>query len=253
MADGICGAFKRSMRPGNALRAARAAAAVALVAAVFDVPRFEPVQPELLALGTSLVNAWADIDGDGDLDLFVGFNGTPNRLYRNDAGVLTDVASAQGIADARATRAAAWGDADADGDPDLLVGFAPGTASVLRFYRNDRGHFTDATRDAGFTVDSGAVRQPSWVDIDGDGDLDLFVAFRDRANMLFRNDNGRFTDVGRELGLADTRKGVGAVWFDYDEDGDLDLYAGNMDGDANALFRNDRGHFTDVAVEAGVA
>ena len=48
-------------------------------------PRFEPVQPELLGLGGSFVNAWADADGDDDLDLFVGFNGTPNRLYRNDA------------------------------------------------------------------------------------------------------------------------------------------------------------------------
>ena len=54
-------------------------------------------------------------------------------------------------------------------------------------------------------------------------------------------------------GLADKRKSVGAVWFDYDEDGDLDLYLANMDGDANALYRNDAGHFTDVAAERGVA
>ena len=58
----------------------------------------------------------ADIDGDADLDLFVGFNGTPNRLYRNDRGVFTDVASTAGVADARATRAAAFGDFDGDGD-----------------------------------------------------------------------------------------------------------------------------------------
>src|SRR5690606_2475942 len=81
----------------------------------------------------------------------------------------------------------------------------------------------------------------------------LFVAFRDRANALFRNDGGRFTDVAAETGLADTRRSVGAVWFDGDEDGDLDLVVGNMDGDANGFFRNDGGLFTDVADSAGIA
>ena len=218
-----------------------------------EPPRFTAVQPDLLAAGANLVNAWADYDGDEDLDLFVGFNGTPNRLYRNDAGTLVEAAAEAGIADARATRAGAWGDYDADGDPDLLVGFAPGPQSVLRLYRNDAGKFTDVTAHAGVARDSGAVRQLSWVDADGDGDVDLFVAFRDRANALFRNTAGKFTDVAADAGVADRRRSVGAVWFDFDEDGDLDLYVGNMDGDANALYRNDGGRFTDVAAERGVA
>jgi hypothetical protein len=83
--------------------------------------------------------------------------------------------------------------------------------------------------------------------------VDLFVAFRDRANALFRNDGSRFTDVASTIGLADTRRTVGAVWFDYDMDGDLDLYTGNMDGDANGLFRNNGGVFEDVAVATGLA
>ena len=231
----------------------RAAMLVLLLPALALPPRFEPVQPELFALGGAFVNAWADYDGDGDLDLFVGFNGTPNRLYRNDAGRLADVAAEAGVADARATRAAAWGDFDADGDPDLLVGFAPGAGPVLRLYRNERGRFADATPGAGLALDSAAVRQPVWVDVDADGDLDLLVAFRDRPNALFRNDRGRFTDVAAALGVADARRSVGAVWLDYDEDGDLDLYVGNMDGDANGLFRNDGGRFTDVAEAAGLA
>ncbi len=235
------------------MRRPAAIAGLAIALAQLQPARFELVQTALLSTGGTLVNAWADYDGDGDPDLFVGFNGAPNRLYRNDAGILVEVAVSAGVADSRATRAAAWGDYDGDRDPDLLVGFAAGNGPVVRVYRNDVGRFVDVTVGLGLGVDSGAVRQPAWVDVDADGDLDLFVAFRDRANALYRNDGARFTDIARDVGLADPRRTVGAVWFDYDADGDLDLYAGNMDGDANGLFRNDGGRFTDVADSAGVA
>ncbi len=228
-----------------------ALAAVALMSA--PSVRFEPMQQELFATGGALVNTWADYDNDGDPDLYVGFNGTPNRLYRNNKSVFADVAVASGLAEARGVRAAAWGDYDGDGDADLIVGFAPGDTSVLKLLQNDAGHFVDVTAGTGVNVAAGAVRQLSWIDIDGDDDLDLFVAFRDKPNALFRNDDGHFTDVAATIGLADPRKSVGAVWFDADEDGDLDLYVANMDGDANGLFQNDAGQFTDVADAAGLA
>jgi hypothetical protein len=223
-----------------------------LAAAQTAAPRFEAVQPELFAAPGAFVNAWADYDGDGDADLFVGFNGAANRLYRNDKGTFVDVAGEAGVADARAVRSAAWGDFDADGDADLLVGFTPGPSSLLKLYRNDRGRFTDVAASSGLALTAGAIRQPAWVDFDGDGDADLFVAFRDKPNALFRNDRGMFVDVAPEIGLADPRKTVGAVWFDDQQDGDLDVYVANMDGDANGLFRNDKGRFTDAAASAGV-
>ena len=71
-------------------------------------PRFDPVH-ELAPAGVTLTNAVADFDRDGDSDLFVGFNGLPNRLYRNDDGSWIDVGATAGVADARPTRAAAWG------------------------------------------------------------------------------------------------------------------------------------------------
>lgn len=222
---------------------------VASITVLLSPPVFESVQPELFSTGGTLVNAWADYDGDGDPDLFVGFGGAPNRLYRNEAGTFTEVAAQAGLNEARATRAAAWGDFDGDGDADLLVGFAPGAGSVLTLYRNESGRFVDHTAAAGLGLEGGAVRQTSWIDFDADGDLDLFVAFRDRANALFRNDGGVFRDVAASVGLEDRRRSVGAVWLDIDADGDLDVVVGNMDGDANGVFRNDRGRFTDVAAQ----
>ena len=236
------------------LRAILVVVATAAVLSQSALPVFEPMQPDVMSAGANFTNAFADYDNDGDLDLFVGFDGKPNRLYRNDKGVFADIAAAAGVADTRPTRAAAWGDFDADGDPDLLLGLTPTEgASVLKVYRNNAGAFVDATADAGLTVPAGAVRQPVWIDFDADGDLDLFVGYRDRANAMYRNDNGKFTDVATSIGLDDKRRTVGAVWFDYDEDGDLDVAVANMDGDANGLFRYDAGRFTDVAEAAGVA
>jgi hypothetical protein len=83
--------------------------------------------------------------------------------------------------------------------------------------------------------------------------ISIFVAFRDRADALFRNDGTRFVDIAAQIGLADTRRSVGAVWLDVDEDGDLDLVVGEMDGDPNAVFRNDGGRFIDIGGELGIA
>jgi hypothetical protein len=225
--------------------------AVSALGAADVSPRFALVQPDLFSANGGQANAWADFDNDGDLDEFVGFRGRPNRLYRQDRGRFEDVAAGAGLADTVETRVAAWGDYDGDGHLDLYVGFAGGVPNKL--YRNDGDgrHFTDVAPALGLRL-VGVSRQASWIDYDNDGDLDLFVAFRDQPNRLFRNENGRFTDVTVESGIGDPRKTVGAVWFDVDGDGDLDLFVANQNGDTNGLFRNDGGRFVDVAREWGV-
>ena len=220
---------------------------------VVKAPQFESVQPDVFAMYGAQPNAWADYDNDGDLDLYVGFRYSPNRLYENDNGVFRDVAAEVGLNVMDDTRVASWGDFDADGHVDLFLGFPFEEGRMNRLYRNegDGRAFTDVAAEVGVDV-SGVSRQASFVDYDSDGDLDLFVALRDRANRLFENDGARFVDVTEASGIGDPRRTVGVVWFDMDEDGDLDVFVANQNGDADGMFRNDGGHFVDAASELGM-
>ena len=198
---------------------------------------FTPVQPDLFADGGTLTDAWADYDGDGDPDRFVGFNGTPSRLYRNDReNGFVDVAADLGLVVVRSVRTSAWGDMDADGDPDLLLGFA-GDGPVTALYRNDgMDGFVNVGGEVGLELAEGTTRQASWVDFDEDGDLDLFLAMRDRDNLLFENQGpSGFVDVAGAVGLHDPGRSVGAVWVDLG-DGRLDLIVANMNGDVNTVW-----------------
>ncbi len=218
-----------------------------------ESPTFTAVQPDLFGAPGAQPNAWADFDNDGDLDLFVGFRGAADRLYRNDDGVFTDVAPEVGLADESETRAAAWGDFDGDGHLDLYVGFPIGENRPNKLYRNEGNgvRFVDVAPRYGVDL-LGTTRQPAWVDYDQDGDVDLFVAFRDRVNRLFRNDGDTFVDVSALAGIDNPYRAVGAVWFDMDMDGDLDLFVANQNGDPDALYRNDESQFTDVAPALGM-
>jgi penicillin G amidase len=243
-------AFATGLWPVPRMRAARQGAPAP---APSVAPAFELVQSGLFAVSGGQPSCWADYNGDGALDLFVGFkDGVANRLYRNDRGTFVDVAADAGLADLTDTRAAAWGDWNADGRLDLYVGFTRRSGVANKLYRrDDNGRFTDIARDLGIDV-KGETRQVSWVDFDNDGRVDLFVAFRDAPNMLFHNDGTRFVDVAKDMGVDDPRKTVGAVWFDMNDDGRLDLFVANQDGTLNGLFRNDGSRFVDVAHELGM-
>jgi len=215
-------------------------------------PSFTTVQEADFSASGAQPNAFVDFDNDGDLDLFIGFRGRANRLYRNDAGVYTDVAAQVGLALEEDTRVASWGDYDGDGDADVYIGFPTSVDAPDRLYRNDGADgFTEVSASVGLEV-RGTTRQTSWLDLDGDNDLDLFVALRDGANRMFRNDSGRFVDITERTGLGDARKTVGVAWFDYDQDGDLDAFVANQNGDQDGFFRNDGGRFTDIAAELGM-
>ncbi len=68
----------------------------------------------------------------------------------------------------------------------------------------------------------------SWEDYDRDGDPDLYVANDFGRNCLYRNDSGKFLEIGESAGVEDTAAGMSVSWGDYNHDGRFDLYIGNM-------------------------
>ena len=206
---------------------------------------------------------WSDYDNDGDVDLFVANDRTPDRLYRNDGeGTFTDVALIAGIAlsengVAMSSMAAAFGDIDGDGWFDLAVTNYHDEPNMV--FRNDGdGFFSDVTYQSG--VGGEGMNFLSWggefADLDNDRDLDLFVTnghmdqnvrvarpsltYAQPNQLLENRGDGIFDDVSAFAGdgLSLHKVSRGAAFGDFDDDGDIDLLVTNC-GQAPDLLRND--------------
>ena len=197
--------------------------------------------------------AWGDCDADGLLDAFLCTHGQESmtRLYRQTApGDFEDVAASAGVAYVGNASRAGWADYDDDGDLDLYLTIDDGPD---RLYRNlGDGTFEDITPAAGTDNDRSGT-SAAWGDYDNDSDLDLFVANYTGPDRLYRNNNdGSFTDVAGDAGVADDGEGTAATWGDCDNDGDLDLYLSTTG--ANRLFANQGdGTFSEITLGAGVS
>ena len=134
--------------------------------------------------------AFADYDNDGHVDLFVTNNAAANALLRNDGdGTFTDATASAGLDTASLgnSNGACWGDFDADGDVDLYVAIGTsGTANKLYENQGD-GTFAEVAADAG-VGETNKGQDCNWVDIDGDGDVDLYVTVYGGTNVMYRND-----------------------------------------------------------------
>ena len=244
--------------------------------------------PETMGTGLGLL----DYDGDGWLDVYATQGGpfppgrdrpaNGDRLFHNRGdGTFEDATVSAGIAafPGGYGHGVAVGDYDNDGDPDLFI--ARWRSYALYRNRGD-GTFEDATQSAGLGGDRDWPTSAAFADLDGDGDLDLYVChylvwneaspfichdpkfganrlcsprlFPSRPDRLYRNDGGRFVEVTKEAGIVDTHgRGMGVVAADLDDDGRVDLYVAN-DQSANFLWRNIGGlRFEEVGHSAGVA
>ena len=239
------------------------------------------------SMGVSVV----DYDQDGDDDLYLTNHGK-NVLYRNNGdGTFRDVTLQAGVGDVRWSTGSGWGDYDQDGDPDLFVvnyvdydlaalpEFGRGRYCLFRslevlcgprgmkgagdtLYRNNGdGTFTDVSRAAGVADERGRFGLGCiWSDLDGDGDLDLYVTNDTQANDLYWNrGDGTFEEGGLLSGAAldvngNARAGMGVAAGDYDRDGRFDLAVTNFSEESYAIFHNDGGgEFTDRAGSLGIA
>ena len=231
-----------------------------------------------------------DYNTDGLVDIYF-LNGAPlpgaetdgppprNALYRNEGNwKFTDVTRQAGVGDTGFGLGVAVADYDNDADQDIFVNnFGP---NVL--YRNNGdGTFTDVTDRAGVQGGRKVGAGACFLDMDADGDLDLYVAnyvkftyethfvthndgfpeyvsprgYPFEPDILYRNNgDGTFTDVSDESGVGQhAGSGMGMVSADFDKDGDTDVFVLN-DVHGNFFFKNDgTGRFEEVGLLAGTA
>jgi hypothetical protein len=216
---------------------------------------------------------WADIDNDGWLDLFIGNEQGPSRLYHNKGdGTFENIAAAAGVDRTAFSKGVVAADYDNDGFVDFYVSNLGGDNFL--YHNNHDGTFTEVGRQAG--VQAPWMSFATWFfDYDNDGLPDLFVTsyymspeeilhsqldlpYNVETLKLYHNEgNGKFRDVTVEVGLNRVYDPMGSNFGDVDNDGFLDFYLGTGTppyGDIlpNVLFHNHEGKkFVDITASSG--
>lgn len=233
--------------------------------------------------GEDMGFALGDIDGDGDLDVYLTRVGTNAMLENDGAGHFRDITAASATGISGWSTGAVLFDAEGDGDLDLFVARyiewdaareldcrsasglpdycspqsydAPAPSALLR---NDGGRFVDVSAASGIVALRGTGLGVAAADLDGRPGPEIFVANDGMPNRLWRREaDGTYLDMAAELGCAVGREGVpkagmGVAIADLDGDGDSDLLVGNLRQEADSVFLNDGAYFSDMTVRAGL-
>ena len=197
-----------------------------------------------------------DADGDKDLDLYVVSGGAAfeigspmyqDRLYLNDGrgNFRKSTNALPKMHDSGQKIAAA--DIDNDGDLDLFVGgrLLPGrypSAPNSHLLLNNGGRFQDVTKTMAPELEKiGLVTDAAFADIDKDGNQELIVVGEWMPLSIFKNNDGKFTNISATANTSDEK---GFWWSvavaDFDKDGDLDILAGNLG--LNNKFKGSKKH-----------
>jgi hypothetical protein len=189
---------------------------------------------------------FADIDGDGDLDVFMGSALGQTTFHRNigsASGPSFDPAVVSGFGYAALHASLAFADLDGDGDLDAVIGDGSGDT----FYRQNVGTPADA-QFAGAVVDAfglagvGSQSSPRFGDLDGDGDLDALIG-NEVGDLHFFANTGTVQApafapaLTNPFGLGDVGESAAPAVADLDADGDADILAGASSGNV-VLFAN---------------
>ena len=184
---------------------------------------------------------WADVDLDGNLDLFVTDEHYENRLLMSDGiGDFVDKTEIYQVGDKSISQGAAFADVDNDGFPDLYVcnWFARD-----KFYRNVGGEkFVQVNLPLPHLQDSLKSNGVTFADIDNDGDLDLLVTDREGQSRLYENNlmpnnpQWRFRDITEQAALDNPFPAYGSVVADFNNDGWQDVFYTNIG--PNRLYMN---------------
>ncbi len=209
--------------------------------------------------GFTRIMNWFDIENDGDLDLMMTgeFLGFESKLvfYENQASVLAPVELSIITLDGNQERESlTWGDFDNDGDTDFIQsGTNQNTNYVPRtnMWDNENGTFVLKPTSLP-NLGAGILTS---VDIDADGDLDLFFDQQNFGVRIFKNEGGDFIELESSFPIyVDQEPEV--AWGDFDNDGDLDLIRNGFfwvfelqfGYDEARLYRNDNGVFVDTQI-----
>ncbi|MBN1524146.1 MAG: VCBS repeat-containing protein [Spirochaetales bacterium] len=197
---------------------------------------------DLPAIGDFTSPVFADIDNDGDLDLFIG-DYFGNTQYFQNTGSAAEPSFAEaaanpfGLYSAHRYASPFFGDIDNDGVMDAFIGAEYGNTQ----YSHNTGSATEpafaevVTHPFGLP-DPGDRASPAFVDIDNDGDLDAFIGAEDGITRYSQNTGSAavpsFTvaAVINPFGLTDVGTYASPVFADIDNDGDLDAFIGNGAG-----------------------